>query len=132
MIPSVFTLSLSLSTSCILPLIYTDTASGTPLYIIPYGCLPACCSHIPTIYPHHETSRDITTPSVKSVCWHICTSFFQGLKRSRLSDITIYSDILTNTNPHISEYYLLSLKPDSVSNPPCAAESSTLGIPVAQ
>ena len=47
-------------------------------------------------------------------------------------DLTIASDILASTNPHISEYYRFSLYLISAANLFCAAKASAPGIPSAE
>ena len=46
-------------------------------------------------------------------------------------DLTIASDILALTNPHISEYSCFSLYLSSVANLFCAEKASAPGIPSA-
>ena len=56
----------------------------------------------------------------------------QGLQRRRLLDLTIASDILTCTKPHISEYSYFSLYLNSVANLFCAAKAFAPVIPSAE
>ena len=91
-------------------------------------------SHIfrQALYPLHGKSSDITAPSNSSGrCW-MSAPLSQGPQRRRLLDISIYSEIITLTKPHNSEYSRFILKLSSVSNLFCSYKASTPGIPSAE
>ena len=58
----------------------------------------------------------------------MCPFFYQGPRRSRLSDLTIISDILAFTKTNNSEYYHFRLKLTSAANLFCAAKAFAMGV----
>ena len=74
-----------------------------------YFCCPKTCYRRPVSYHLHGKSSATNAPPTSSVFLWIHASFPWGTYRRRVLYLTMSSDEFSQTNPHISDYFLLSL-----------------------